>query len=292
MQEEEISELNKYTAQTAKNVGQKEYRLVEKAGEQELEGVQAVSYGRIRKGVGDDFKRTERMRIVLGKVFEKLKTMSIGELNKLLDTMLPHVKTNLSNSDMLGLATRLVDFNIKSGKGWPYEVTGGFINGISYVFPDNLAENTIKLHQEMFGQKDYKPSETVQAISDTISGNIGSDVTNQTPIDTENPETTPLPEEPAQTPPPSINDNNGSGNTGGGNTGGSTGGGSTGGNTGGETGGGSTGGNTGGETGGGETGGETGGGSTGGNTGGETGGGETGGNTGGTGGNTVPESLE
>ena len=289
VQEEEISELNKYTAQTAKNVGQKEYRLVEKAGEQELEGVQAVSYGRIRKGVGDDFKRTERMRIVLGKVFEKLKTMSIGELNKLLDTMLPHVKTNLSNSDMLGLATRLVDFNIKSGKGWPYEVTGGFINGVSYVFPDNLAENTIKLHQEMFGQKDYKPSETVQAISDTISSNIGSDVTNQTPIDTENPETTPMPEEPAQTPPPNVNDNNGNGNTGGGNTGGSTGGstggGSTGGNTGnGNSGGGNNGGNTGGSTGDGNSGGNTGGG--------ETGEGETGGNTGGTGGNTAPESLE
>ncbi|MEE0514436.1 MAG: LCP family protein [Emergencia sp.] len=303
VQEEEISELNKYTAQTAKNVGQKEYRLVEKAGEQELEGVQAVSYGRIRKGVGDDFKRTERMRIVLGKVFEKLKTMSIGELNKLLDTMLPHVKTNLSNSDMLGLATRLVDFNIKSGKGWPYEVTGGFINGVSYVFPDNLAENTIKLHQEMFGQKDYKPSETVQAISDTISSNIGSDVTNQTPIDTENPETTPMPEEPAQTPPPNVNDNNGNGNTGGGNTGGSTGGstggGSTGGNTGnGNSGGGNNGGNTGGSTGDGNSGGNTGDGNTGdgnsgGNTGGgETGEGETGGNTGGTGGNTAPESLE
>ena len=213
--------------------------------------------------------------------------------------MLPHVKTNLSNSDMLGLATRLVDFNIKSGKGWPYEVTGGFINGVSYVFPDNLAENTIKLHQEMFGQKDYKPSETVQAISDTISSNIGSDVTNQTPIDTENPETTPMPEKPAQTPPPNVNDNNGNGNTGGGNTGGSTGGGSTGGNTGnGNSGGGNNGGNTGGSTGDGNSGGNTGDGNTGdgnsgGNTGGgETGEGETGGNTGGTGGNTAPESLE
>lgn len=295
VQEEEISELNKYTAQTAKNIGQKEYRLVEKAGEQELEGVQAVSYGRIRKGVGDDFKRTERMRIVLGKVFEKLKTMSIGELNKLLDTMLPHVKTNLSNSDMLGLAARLVDFNIKSGKGWPYEVTGGYIDGVSYVFPDNLAENTIRLHQEMFGQKDYKPSETVQSISDTISGNIGSDVTEQIPIDTDNPEATPMPENPVQTPSQGGTDT-GSGNTGG--TGGNVGGGSTGGgSSGGSTGGGSTGG---GETGGGESGGNTGGGNSGdgnsggntGGTGGETGGGETGGNTGDAGGDTVPENLE
>ena len=58
----EIQQLNKYTKQTAHNIGQKKYKLVTKAGKQKLEGVQAVSYGRIRKGVGDDFKRTSRMR--------------------------------------------------------------------------------------------------------------------------------------------------------------------------------------------------------------------------------------
>ena len=68
VQEEEIEQLNKYTIQTANNIGQKTYQLVEKAGEQNLEGVQAVSYGRIRKGVGDDYKRTERMRVVLTEV--------------------------------------------------------------------------------------------------------------------------------------------------------------------------------------------------------------------------------
>lgn len=184
VQEEEIEQLNKYTIQTANNIGQKEYKLVEAAGEQKLEGVQAVSYGRIRKGVGDDYKRTERMRIVLTKVFENLKTMSIGELNKLLDQMLPQVQTNLSNNDMLGLAMRLVDFNIKSGAGWPYDVTGGYIGSVSYVFPDDLASNTIKLHQQMFGQTDYTPSETVKNISNAIIGNISSSVTNQKPIDT------------------------------------------------------------------------------------------------------------
>lgn len=184
VQEEEIQQLNKYTIQTANNIGQKTYKLVESAGEQTIEGVQAVSYGRIRKGVGDDYKRTERMRIVLTKVFEKLKTMNIGKLDDLLDMMLPQVQTNLSNNDMLGLAMRLANFNIKSGAGWPYNVTGGLLNGISYVFPDNLAENTTKLHQEMFNQQDYVPSDTVENISATIISNISSSVTNQKPIDT------------------------------------------------------------------------------------------------------------
>lgn len=187
VQEEEIQQLNKYTIQTANNIGKKNYKLVEQAGEQTLEGVQAVSYGRIRKGVGDDFKRTERMRTVLSLVFEKLKTMSVGELDDMLDMMLPQVKTNLSNSDMLGLASRLIDFNIKSGAGWPYHVTGGYLNGISYVFPDDLAANTKELHEKMFGQENYEPTETVKAISSTIAATVsGSDVT---PKDLDLPET-------------------------------------------------------------------------------------------------------
>ncbi|MEY8364076.1 LCP family protein [Anaerovoracaceae bacterium 41-7] len=201
VQEEEIQQLNKYTVQTANNIGQKTYKLVESAGEQTIEGVQAVSYGRIRKGVGDDYKRTERMRIVLTKVFEKLKTMNIGKLDDLLDMMLPQVQTNLSNNDMLGLAMRLANFNIKSGAGWPYNVTGGLLNGISYVFPDNLAENTTKLHQEMFNQQDYVPSDTVENISATIISNISSSVTNQKPIDTGGASQEPDPE-PATTPNP------------------------------------------------------------------------------------------
>ncbi len=196
VQEEEIQQLNKYTIQTAENIGKESYQLVEQAGEQTLEGVQAVSYGRIRKGVGDDYKRTERMRTVLSLVFEKLKTMSIGQLNDMLDLMLPQVKTNLSNSDMLGLASRLVDFNIKSGEGWPYHVSGGYLNSISYVFPDDLLTNTIELHEKMFGQENYEPTETVQAISSTIAATLnGSDVT---PKDLDIPEETTVPDEEEQ----------------------------------------------------------------------------------------------
>lgn len=188
VQQEEIQQLNKYTIQTAQNIGQKEYKLVEKAGKQKLEGVQAVSYGRIRKGVGDDFKRTERMRIVLGELLDAVKK-NPTKIDKILDLMLPQVQTNLSNSDMLGLAARLVDFNIKTGLGWPYTVTGGTVDGASYVFPDNLEDNVIKLHQEIFGQKDYKPSATVTEISNYVAG-IYASAGSQKPIDTKQDNTT------------------------------------------------------------------------------------------------------
>lgn len=221
VQEEEIPQLNKYTIQTAENIGKEKYNLVEKAGKQTLEGVQAVSYGRIRKGVGDDFKRTERMRIVLTKVFEKLKDMSLGELDDLLDLMLPQVQTNLGNGDMLGLAARLTNFKIEGSKGWPYDVTGGMIGKVSYVFPDDLVSNTTKLHQEMFGQKDYKPSQTVTTINDAIISDLnGSTITNQEPIDTSGDANVDNGNTDQNTGANGSGDNSGGGSNSGGNTGG------------------------------------------------------------------------
>lgn len=83
VQDYEIQQLNKYTKETADNIGTKKYNLVKSAGVQTLEGVQAVSYGRIRKGVGDDFKRTERMRTVMTLVTDKMKDMSFKEIKKI-----------------------------------------------------------------------------------------------------------------------------------------------------------------------------------------------------------------
>lgn len=180
----EIEQLNKYTIQTAKNIGKENYQLVEAPGEQTLEGVQAVSYGRIRKGVGDDYKRTERMRIVISKVLDKVKLMSVSELNALLDLMIPQVQTNLSNNDILGLAARIMDFNISSGAGWPYDVTSGLIGGVSYVFADDLYSNTKQLHEKMFGQEGYEPSETVQNMSNTIISHMSQQATETKRVET------------------------------------------------------------------------------------------------------------
>ena len=168
----EIQQLNKYTKQTANNIGVKKYKLVKKSGKQTLEGVQAVSYGRIRKGVGDDFKRTERMRIVVSKVLAKLQTMSFKELNNMLNTLLPQVQTNIKTKDMLIMASKLPTYKISGSKGWPYQVTTGYLNGISYVFADDLISNTIKLHKTVFKQDDYKASDVVATMSNQIQMNV------------------------------------------------------------------------------------------------------------------------
>ena len=96
----EVSELNKITKHTGEVLGVSDYALCDGPGEQTLDGIQAVAYGRIRKGVGDDYKRTERARDVMMLLLKKVRNMSPSELNKILDIVLPQIRTNLSNSQM------------------------------------------------------------------------------------------------------------------------------------------------------------------------------------------------
>ena len=93
----EIEELNKYTKETARIIGREDYHLVKEPGEQTLDGCQAVAYGRIRKGVGDDFKRTDRMRIILSKMVKKAQGMKPKELTAVMNVVLPQLQTNMSS---------------------------------------------------------------------------------------------------------------------------------------------------------------------------------------------------
>lgn len=168
----EINELNRFTKSTATHLGYDDYKIVEQAGLQTLDGCQAVSYSRIRKGVGDDFKRTERMRTVVSLTAEKMKGLPFKDLRKIIKVVTPHVQTNISMKNVLGLAFRLPQYNITGTEGWPYNVTTGLINGVSYVLPSDLAYNTAMMHADFFGQEDYVPSDKVYEISNQIAVDI------------------------------------------------------------------------------------------------------------------------
>ena len=176
----EIKELNKYTKYTANNIGREEYQLVETAGVQTLDGSQAVAYSRIRKGVGDDFQRTERMRIVVSATMDKMKDMQFRELKKLAKIVTPQIQTNLSRGNVLGLGIRLPQYNINGTEGWPFNVSTGLLGGVSYVFPSDLYSNVVELHKEFFGQEGYVPSEEILSMSNTIKNNIAAGKNNNT----------------------------------------------------------------------------------------------------------------
>ena len=141
---------------------------------QTLNGNQAVTYARIRKDSAEgDHRRNERMKIVLSAAFEKAKKLSLSELNKIADEILPSIKTNMTTSQMMEILLELTSYKITKSESWPYKWSDFTYNGIWYGPPVTLKSNVIQLHEEFFKQKDYQPTDTVNEISDRISSLTG-----------------------------------------------------------------------------------------------------------------------
>ena len=171
VEENEINYLNMYQNETSKVTGKKIVKVTN-SGLQTLNGVQAVSYGRIRYTEGGDYKRTERMRDVLTAMLKKLQTKSIGEINSLLDKILPKVYTNIETKNIISEIPSITKYKITQSIGWPYE-TKGITLDRWYGVPITLESNVQKLHQELFNEPDYVVSDTVKNISNKIANKTG-----------------------------------------------------------------------------------------------------------------------
>lgn len=167
----ELKYINDYINATSASSGIKTSQIT-KTGKQTLDGVQAVAYSRIRYTEGGDYKRTERMRTVIEAMLSKAKTLNIGQLNKLVDTILPRVSTNISGTEIIGLVPSIASYNITDSIGWPYETRGKTIDRW-YGIPVTLESNVEKLHKEIFGQSDYVVSDIIKEISNQIIKKTG-----------------------------------------------------------------------------------------------------------------------
>ena len=66
----------------------------------------------------------------------------------------------------------LTSIKITDSIGWPYE-TKGITLDRWYGVPITLESNVTRLHQEVFGEADYVPSDTVKQISAEIVEKTG-----------------------------------------------------------------------------------------------------------------------
>ena len=173
IKDDEISQMNTYLPETARYL-KSDFEYITEAGKQHLDGVQAVTYSRIRHTEGGDYRRTERMRTVLTAVFKEVKKMSFGELNKMLDDVLPEVSSNIDSLAIIPLMLKMYKMDIKDSIGWPYDKEG-YISSLQvwYAAPVTLESNVTKLHEDAFGQSGYIPSDRVREISGSISYTTG-----------------------------------------------------------------------------------------------------------------------
>lgn len=142
------------------------------AGTYNLTGEQALEYAGIRREDLDK-NRTEKMRIVLGKTFSKIKQLSLIEINKIADKILPEIHTSIQESEIEDTIKNIESYSMGESMGWPYEVENKTIKGEEYVIPNTLQKSVQRLHEELFDATDYKTTEVVEKISNTIIKKTG-----------------------------------------------------------------------------------------------------------------------
>ena len=173
MTADEVEHMNNYCVETSEATGKSYEEIYPEDGVHHLNGVQAVSYARIRKTAGNDFRRAARQRLVIYKMVEKAKNSSWTTLNKIVDTVCPMVATSLSKADILKMGMNMITYDIEDQSGFPTKhLEGETIKdavGTDAVLPVTLEQNVIALHQFLYPEEtDYVPYATVQEYSDHI----------------------------------------------------------------------------------------------------------------------------
>ncbi len=147
---------------------------LEDIGLQHLNGTQATCYARIRNTSGDDFLRASRQRIVLQAMLDKAKQSDIGSLTEMCKDIMSQISTNFTAAEILQYASAITKYEMKETTGFPFELTTMNLSSTGdTVIPIDLAQNVSELHQFLFNETDYQPSETVQSVSSKIEKKTG-----------------------------------------------------------------------------------------------------------------------
>ena len=152
---DELEYINGYIAHLNSINGTNE-PAIETTGLQHVSGTQALAFCRIRYTSGGDYKRTERHREVLTKIFEKIETLPVTSYPSLLSEILPMVNTSLDYSEILELGSEVLKLGDSSMEleRFPLDdyCEGKLINEIYYLTFDK--ETTVEqLHNYIFEDK-------------------------------------------------------------------------------------------------------------------------------------------
>lgn len=171
---EEVQYLNKFLGETARVAGTEAHEVT-KSGKQLLDGTQATTYARIRSTAGGDFTRTERQRLVIEKMVEKLQQSKLTTINNIIDEILPTIKTSFSATDILAYAKDFAKYKIADSMGFPFDKTTDTISGLgSIVIPVTLKSNVQKLHEFFYSNETYTTSADVLSISAAVTERVGN----------------------------------------------------------------------------------------------------------------------
>lgn len=173
IEEDEINSLNRNLAEQIRLSG-KYSDGIHEVGTQTLNGQQAVAYSRIRSTDMGDITRTERQREVLLSLVSKMLAADKTAIQKLIDVSFNCISTSITKDDAEELLKDIGDYQIVSTVGFPFAYGTVTIDGKGNVIAAaDLSSNVTALHEYLYGNASYTPSETVAAISDEIKTETG-----------------------------------------------------------------------------------------------------------------------
>lgn len=148
-------------------------KLKKEDGVQHLDGMQAVTYGRIRNLQGqNDLNRNSRQRVLLETLLKTvMQDMDVMKLMTLIQTALPYGRTNLTLDEMLSLGMAVLggdtmrrlseggeilqQFGIPVDKQYAYKKYGEV--SLLYINEERLEKTLGDLHMMIYGESYYNP---------------------------------------------------------------------------------------------------------------------------------------
>ncbi len=147
----EIEVANGYITDMAASMGvDPGPHLFTSSGTVECDGFQAVGYSRVRYVGNSDYERTERQRTVMTRIFDKVRSMNLIEMNNFITAVLPLVSHNIDSGTMLTLVPQL-----PSMMAWPMEqdrlpYDGLYTVDSEILYPD-MEQTVARLQQTIYG---------------------------------------------------------------------------------------------------------------------------------------------
>ncbi|MBP3904794.1 MULTISPECIES: LCP family protein [Turicibacter] len=153
---------------------------IKSAGLQNLNGAQAMAYMRIRYA-DSDYVRMERQTTVMKAIFAKMKQTPYTQLLTLLNETLPYIETNLSKDEIINLGLDALKIDLANIEQYQIPTNGySDINhsvsykGYSPLYVMNSYQTIVKeLHQNIYGDENYQPSDTVLQTETAIYEKFG-----------------------------------------------------------------------------------------------------------------------
>lgn len=172
VEEAALGEINGYQQTIVTDLGLPAYTPVTESGNQLLNGLQVTAYCRLRHDFPrGDLDRAAHQRKVLKAIEERAKQTDSATLAALFTKVAGKIHTNIDISTLSELVSNINKYTIADESGFPADdmvkiATLG--KSGSCVVPIDLERNVIWLHQFLFDDEDYTPSQTVKEINAVI----------------------------------------------------------------------------------------------------------------------------